>query len=338
MVVQQNGRYKMKQKFIKALQNNSVAEMQLIPKSDLHNHAGRGGNIKYIEKSANVKIEPRKQPFDSMNDMQSWFENNVKCHCPGIAGWLMRIEAAFAQAKNDNITILALEFGLGDIDAYGHISDFIKAVDDLRNRFAPDTIFYPEFAVGREQNPDAVLDRMDEILSYNWFKSIDICNNEFAQPIKNFKPLYKKAKSTGLRLKAHVGEFGTADDVMEAVEELELNEVHHGIAASTSPQIMKWLAKNKIQLNVCPTSNVMLKVVESYATHPIRILYDYGISVTINTDDLLIFNQSVSEEYLNLYNAGLMNAEELDKVRENGLSNYKFYFNKRIIITIIQKI
>lgn len=89
----------MKQKFIEALQNNSINDMQLIPKSDLHNHAGRGGNIEYIEKWANVKIEPRKQPFDSISDMQIWFENNVKCHCPGIVGWLIRIEAAFAQAK-----------------------------------------------------------------------------------------------------------------------------------------------------------------------------------------------------------------------------------------------
>lgn len=212
-----------------------------------------------------------------------------------------------------------MEFGLGDIDAYGHISDFIKVIDDLRIRFAPDTTFYPEFAIGREQNVEAVFNRMDEILSYNWFKSIDICNNEFAQPIKNFKPLYKKAKSAGLRLKAHVDEFGTADDVMEAVEELELDEVHHGIATARSPQIMKWLANNKIQMNVCPTSNVMLKTVESYATHPIRILFDYGVPVTINTDDLLIFNQSVSEEYLNLFNAGLMNGEELNWVRESGL-------------------
>ncbi len=126
------------------------------------------------------------------------------------------------------------------------------------------------------------MERLDEILSYGWFKSIDICNNERAQLIKNYKPVYKRAKASGLRLKAHVGEFGTADDVMEAVEELELHEVHHGIAASQSMQIMKWLADNKIQLNVCPTSNIMLRLVDSYVNHPIRRLYDYGVPVTIS--------------------------------------------------------
>ncbi len=131
------------------------------------------------------------------------------------------------------------------------------------------------------------------------------------------------AKSKGLLLRAHVGEFGTADDIMEAVEELELQEVHHGIAAANSKQIMKWVADNKIQLNICPTSNIMLGLVENYASHPIRKLYDAGIPVTINTDDLLIFNQTISQEYLNLFNANLFNENELNSIRETGLRALK---------------
>ena len=64
----------------------------------------------------------------------------------------------------------------------------------------------------------------------------------------------------------------------------------------------------------------MLKVCENYKARPICILFDYGVSVTINTDDLLIFNSAVSEEYLKLYRSGLMSAEEeLNIIRENGL-------------------
>jgi adenosine deaminase len=48
-------------------------------------------------------------------------------------------------------------------------------------------------------------------------------------------------------------------------------------------------------------------------------LFDNGVKVTINTDDMVIFNQSASEEYLNLYRAGLFSAEELNTIRENGL-------------------
>ncbi|MEF2966611.1 hypothetical protein V3851_12295 [Paenibacillus sp. M1] len=310
----------MKEQFIATLHANSLPELQGVPKSDLHNHAGRGGNLKYIEAWANTKIAPPDKPFDSLSHMQQWFQNNVKCHCPGVPGYLKRIEASFVQARHDNIAVLALNFGLDEVDALGGVASFTAIMDELHRQYAPEAAFFPELSFGRECPIEpALLSRLDEVLSYRWFKSIDICNDELAQPIRNFKPIYRQAKAAGLILKAHVGEFGSADDVMEAVYELELHEVHHGIAAASSARIMNWLADHRIRLNICPTSNVMLKVADSYAAHPIRKLYDHGVPVTINTDDLLIFNQSVSQEYLNLYQAGTMTAEELNAVRESGL-------------------
>ena len=76
-------------------------------------------------------------------------------------------------------------------------------------------------------------------------------------------------------------------------------------------------------LNVCPTSNVMLCRAESIEKHPIKKLYEHGVKVTINTDDMMVFNQSASEEYLNLYNAGVLDAAALDVIRMNGLSAFE---------------
>jgi adenosine deaminase len=55
------------------------------------------------------------------------------------------------------------------------------------------------------------------------YRTLDLSGDEFAQPIETFVPLYRAAKPAGLRLKAHVGEWGTADDVQRAVEVLELD-------------------------------------------------------------------------------------------------------------------
>jgi adenosine deaminase len=82
---------------------------------------------------------------------------------------------------------------------------------------------------------------------------------------------------------------------------------------------MRWLSDNGIQLNVCPSSNVVLGRVESMEKHPIRVLYDNGVKVTVNSDDLTIFGQSVSDEYLNLHRAGVMSGGELDEIRRVGL-------------------
>lgn len=312
----------MEDAFIQALTRDSLSELQHVPKSDLHSHAERGGNMNYIGHWARAAIHPPTQPFDNLSEMQQWFEKNVKVHCPGLQGYLKRIEASFAQAYEDQITVLSMSFGIGEVQSLGSMEPFISMINDLHQRFAPNTKFYPELALDRADHPEAILNQVEEMLSYGWFTSIDICNNELAQPITNFKTIYRRAQSYGIKLRAHVGEFGSADDVMEAVEELELQEVHHGIAAAKSPQIMRWLAHHLITLHVCPTSNVMLKVANSYANHPIRTLFNYGVSVTINTDDLLIFNQSVSEEYLNLFRSGLMTPEELNLIRQHGLNNY----------------
>ncbi|NLO08495.1 MAG: adenosine deaminase [Clostridiales bacterium] len=303
--------------FKEHLQNCSLSGLNSICKSDLHNHFGRGGSREYLESIFNIKIDSPPEKFEAFSHMDEWFIENIKKYCP----YLKRLEAAFVQAASDNISVLAASFGFDE----ENMMAFIQTMKSLNLQFAPNTILLPEYALDRACDTDRELSRLDEVLSYKWFKSIDISYNEFAQPIKKFKKIYRKAKEYGLILRAHVGEFGTADDVMEAVEELELDEVHHGIAAAKSEQVMKWLSDHKIQLNVCPTSNIILRVVESYSVHPIRQLFDYGIPVTINTDDMLVFNQSVSQEYLNIFKSGLMNAEELDIIREIGLRALEHY-------------
>lgn len=82
---------------------------------------------------------------------------------------------------------------------------------------------------------------------------------------------------------------------------------------------MKFLADNHIPLNVCPSSNVMLGYAKSYKDHPIKVLYENGVKVTINTDDLLLFDSSVENEYLLLYQAGALTARQLDEIRRNGI-------------------
>jgi Adenosine deaminase len=309
-------------KFTQALKNNSIFEMQRIPKSELHSHAGRGGSITYIEKKVNKKISSPEKPFSSLSEMNQWLNEHIKCHCPsGIDGYLLRIEAAFAQATADHVQVLALSYGMDEIELLGGMDGFMKKMDAMRQEFAPRTEFFPDLAVGYSSDE---VEKLDEIFSYRWFNAIDIVNYSGTYSLKELKKICQKAKENGMVLKAHIGEFGSPDDVMRYAEELELNEIQHGIAAAKSPQIMRWLAKHKVKLNTCPTSNVMLKNCDNYATHPIRQLYDYGVPVTINTDDLLIFHSTLSEEYLHLYNSGLMNEDELYEICQTGLChNYK---------------
>ena len=302
--------------FVRALKNESLSALSRIPKSDLHSHAGRGGHISFFEKYANVKITPRKDPFESLSEMNLWLKENVKCHLPqGAEGYLKQVEGAFVQAAADCVTVLALSFCVDEIQLLGGMESFKNTIDGLRERYAPDTTLLPDLGLG--YLPEEV-NELDEIFSYRWFFGVDIMNYSGTYTMSELKRICGKAKDNGLILKAHIGEFGEPEDVLRYAEELGLDQIQHGVLAAKSEKIMRYLADNKIQLNVCPTSNVMLKVCADYKTHPIHTLYANGVKVTINTDDLLIFNSTLSEEYLKLYRAG-MKASDLDVIRKNGL-------------------
>lgn len=308
--------------FYEALQENSITKLMQVPKSDLHNHVGRGGNMTYLSALAGCRIVPSQKPFASLGEMQEWFEQNVKVHFPGLEGYLKRVEASFIQAAEDHIQVLSMSYGISEVNQLGGIEPFIELMNALHRRYAPDCNFYPELVLGLAEDIEQELYRLDTIFTHQWFQSVDWQGDVNSESIKAIRPLFRRAKQHGLKLRAHVGEFTGAEEIRECVEELELDEVHHGIAAVTSKEVMRFLADHRIQLNICPTSNLMLGRIKSYDTHPIKRLYDNGIKVTINTDDLLIFNATVSEEYLKLYTCGLMTEQELNDIRMTGLQDY----------------
>lgn len=309
--------------FIQALENSDKELLKKIPKTDLHNHSTSGCSREYIKKYSSINIPKLGEKLKSMDEMHQWMSKNIDNYFEAGEGRNLLLEGCFQVAKDDGVVVLEVgEDVWGNGNYYnGDISKLIAHYKDVHRKICPQMDF--RFQVGLSRHcPIKLLEEwMEPFLVQDCFYSIDLYCDEFAQPIKNFKPLYRKAKEKGWLLKAHVGEWGTADDVKEAVEELELNEVQHGIAAANSPHVMNWLRDNKIQLNITPTSNVLLSRVESIEKHPIRKLYDYGVRVTINSDDIIIFDSEVSKEYMRLYEAKVFTASELNQIRLYGLES-----------------
>ncbi len=78
---------------------------------------------------------------------------------------------------------------------------------------------------------------------------------------------------------------------------------------------MQALARRGVRLNICLTSNVKLGRASSMREHPIRVLFHAGVKVTVNTDDPLIFGCTLSDEFLALFEAGVLTAREPDFIR-----------------------
>lgn len=291
-----------------------------LPKGDLHNHCMLGGKRLVIEKHLGKKLLPFKAERSGIADLNRWIGTEFLAFFQLPDAYEKAVEAAFIQARDDGVTRLEMSIDV----VMGRMFNIppermVAALKFYHKAVAPDIDFLPELGFPRNKSLRTLLACFEPFPDLNYFRSIDLYDDEFAQPIANFRELYRFAKSHGMKCKAHAGEFGSAGSVREAVETLELDAVQHGIGAAGSPEVMKWLAGHNIQLNVCPTSNIMLKRVRTYKTHPIRILFDHGVKVTINTDDALIFGDGTSEQYLKLFRAGVFTLNELEVIRLNGL-------------------
>ena len=302
--------------FHAALASGDLAAIRACPKADLHVHAIMGGSRDFIEARTGRRIAPLEGTLHSMREMDAWVGERVGDIFAGADGRALALEATFVQASQDGVTRIEVGEDVWGITLHNHSA--VGVLDMLKTAHArggPDVEWIPQMGLSRHCPVRALEFWMAPMLELGLFQTVDLSGDELAQPIEVFAPLYRRAKSAGLKLKAHVGEWGSADDVWRAVEVLELEEVQHGIAAAESPVVMRALAEAGVRLNICPTSNLKLGRVARIEEHPIRRLYDAGLKVTVNTDDVLMFGSSLSEEFLLLFQAGLMTAAELDEIR-----------------------
>lgn len=307
--------------FKKALEKGDLKALRRVPKSDLHNHCLLGGKPSVINKFNGTKLSLFKADRTGIEPLNRWIMEVYRPYMEKPFAFENAVEAAFIQAVHDGITVLEMSMD-GFFGTLFNVSPS-RAIDTLKishQRLAPGIDFRPELGFPKTLPLRNMLKLIEPFLDSGYFRSLDLYDDEFVQPLANFRELYRFAASAGLKLKAHAGEFSDAESVRHAVETLGLQEVQHGIGAAESPEVMRWLARNKIRLNVCPESNIRLKRVKSYKAHPIRILFDHGVRVTVNSDDVLLFRSGVSEQFLKLYRSGLFSSDELNTIRRNGFS------------------
>jgi aminodeoxyfutalosine deaminase len=125
--------------------------------------------------------------------------------------------------------------------------------------------------------------------------SFGVGGDEAGGPAAGFAGAYRYAKDAGLHLTAHAGETAGPESIRAALA-IGAERIGHGIRAADDPDLMRLLRDEQIPLEVCITSNVKTGAVRSLEEHPVRVLYEAGVPITLNTDDPGIFECSLQKE------------------------------------------
>lgn len=150
---------------------------------------------------------------------------------------------------------------------------------------------------------------------------VGLDSSELGNPPSKFTEVFKKAKDEGFKLVAHAGEEADFSYIYEALDLLDINRIDHGVQSIHSAALMQRLKEEQIPLTVCPNSNIELKVFDDYPQHNIKQLLDYGLNVSVNSDDPAYFKGYINQNFINLYEHIDLSADDIITLVKNSFKS-----------------
>jgi len=130
--------------------------------------------------------------------------------------------------------------------------------------------------------------------------------------------VFEAAQAEGLHSVPHAGEAMGPESIREAIDLLGAERIGHGVRILEDDELVKEVAERRIPLEVCPTSNVALKFIDSIEDHPLPRLIDAGLVVTLNSDDPAMFETTVAREYQIAHEVFGFTADQLRELARNS--------------------
>jgi len=150
--------------------------------------------------------------------------------------------------------------------------------------------------------------------------ALDIAGDEAGYPLDAHIGAYRYAREYDLCRTAHAGEACGPESVWETLRLLAPQRIGHGTRSIEDPALVEHLARERIHLELCPSSNVqIIPSIESWAHHPIDRLYRAGVSLSVSTDTRMLTPATLTGEYRGLCDTFGWGREDLLRANLMGL-------------------
>ena len=200
------------------------------------------------------------------------------------------------------------------------ITGIKEALDDAKEKYGITSCIIMCFL--RHLSQAEAFETLEQALAYkDDIIGVGLDSSELGNPPSKFKEVFQKAKEEGFKLVAHAGEEADFSYIYEALDLLNIHRIDHGVQSIKSPELMQRLKDEQMPLTVCPNSNIELRVFDTYKEHNIKELLDYGLNISVNSDDPAYFKGYVNQNFINLCENLPMTEEDIVMLVKNSFKS-----------------
>jgi adenosine deaminase len=172
----------------------------------------------------------------------------------------------------------------------------------------------------RNISPESSLEMAQLCVAYKnrGVVAFDLAGAEYDHPAKHHRASFQLVRDNNINVTIHAGEAYGPESIHQAIHVCGAHRIGHGCRLREDGDLLHYVNDHRIALECCPSSNVQTGAVRDLASHPIKLYYDLGLRVTVNTDNRLITDTTVSKELWLCHTQLGMSLSEIKRLILNG--------------------
>ena len=297
-----------------------------LPKVELHLHLSGAYPLDYLEEIASPSDFKQLKKYLDRNpndiDYHRWFD--VFNVIEKIVNTEEKVEEGVVRLchamKDDGLVYLEMRTGLKDLG--GGLRGYFEAVQrGIARGMAESGLEVRLILSVRRFSSFSVAQETVSIAMEHYGKGVvamDLSGDSGLGHVDEILPLLVEAKESGLKLCIHMGECQEERDQELIIDMLSPDRIGHGVHLGIEAQ--EFMLKNKVPLEICLSSSAKARMIPHMRLHPGIAWRRTGHPVCICTDDPLVFQETLTDEYCHLANLEELGEEDLMEVSRKALS------------------
>ncbi|MEM7152142.1 MAG: adenosine deaminase [Myxococcota bacterium] len=183
----------------------------------------------------------------------------------------------------------------------------------------------------RNISPASSLEMAELVVAYKnrGVVGFDLAGAEDDHPAKEHQDAFQLVRQNNINVTIHAGEAYGPPSIAQALHICGAHRIGHGCRLREDGDLLHYVVDHRIPLECCPKSNVQTGAVEGLGSHPMRLYFNLGARVTVNTDNRLITDTTVSEEMHLMHSEMGFSLEDLHQVILNGFKSAFLPFHEK---------